>query len=147
MAKQRTKTMEEQLEEVKAQLAENQKELEAKKDELGAYSASKLHAEKPVQKLIPHPKGQAGKGKNSYVLWDAMQLTNNAARYQHLLVQKEVKYFQHFQGGWPVHAMLKQYVQNTNDKFNRDLRVEKAAEVPVFYPASCSGVESHSSSI
>jgi ribosome-interacting GTPase 1 len=39
MAKQRTKTMEEQLEEMKAQLAKNQQELEAKKDELGTYSA------------------------------------------------------------------------------------------------------------
>jgi glutamate/tyrosine decarboxylase-like PLP-dependent enzyme len=40
MAKQRTKTMEEQLEEMKAQLAKNQQELEAKKDELGTYSAA-----------------------------------------------------------------------------------------------------------
>ncbi|KAJ7699441.1 hypothetical protein B0H14DRAFT_3035796 [Mycena olivaceomarginata] len=44
------------------------------------------------------------------------------------LVQKEVTYFQLFQGGWPIHAILKQYLQNTTDKFNRDLRVEKAAE-------------------
>lgn len=43
-------------------------------------------------------------------------------------VQKEVTYFQLFQGGWPIHAILKQYLQNTTDKFNRDLRVEKAAE-------------------
>ncbi|KAJ7796915.1 hypothetical protein B0H14DRAFT_2913140, partial [Mycena olivaceomarginata] len=43
------------------------------------------------------------------------------------LVPKEVTYFQPFQGGWPIHAILKQYLQNTTDKFNRDLRVEKAA--------------------
>ncbi|KAJ7810489.1 hypothetical protein B0H14DRAFT_3151182 [Mycena olivaceomarginata] len=156
MAKQWTKTMEEQLEEMKAQLAKNQKELKAKKYEL---AKAKLCAEQPAMKLIPRSKGQAEKGKNGYVLWDAMQLTDHGARYQRLLrlvrafanaylptgktitnqekthidkliqlVQKEVTYFQLFQGGWPILTILKQYLQNTTDKFNRDLRVEKAAE-------------------
>ncbi|KAJ7813193.1 hypothetical protein B0H14DRAFT_3478226 [Mycena olivaceomarginata] len=134
MAKQRTKTMEEQLEEMKAQLAKNQQELEAKKDEL---AKAKLRAEQPTTK----------KGKNGYVLRDAMQLTDDGARYQRLLRlvrafanaylptgktianQEKTRIDKLIQlGGWPIHAILKQYLQNTTDKFNRDLRVEKAAE-------------------
>ncbi|KAJ6529818.1 hypothetical protein B0H19DRAFT_1193307 [Mycena capillaripes] len=45
-----------------------------------------------------------------------------------ILIQSEVKYFRRFQGGWPIRAMIKQYLQNTHDKHKRDLRLEREAE-------------------
>ncbi|KAF7334035.1 hypothetical protein MVEN_02309000 [Mycena venus] len=45
-----------------------------------------------------------------------------------ILIQKDVKYFRRFQGGWPMHAMIKQYLQNAHDKHKRDLRLEREAE-------------------
>ena len=80
------------------------RELKATKRKLGGYSPSRnfralivmfaaetktaLHAEKesrPRQKLIPHPKGQAGRS-GGYKLQRAMRLGGNKPRYNRLMV-------------------------------------------------------------
>jgi hypothetical protein len=43
-------------------------------------------------------------------------------------IQEELKYFRRFQGGWPVKAMIQQYLDNCTDKNTRDLRLEHEAE-------------------
>ncbi|KAJ7718607.1 hypothetical protein B0H14DRAFT_2643279 [Mycena olivaceomarginata] len=43
-------------------------------------------------------------------------------------IRKEVKYFQLFQGGWPIHAVIKQYLRNTGNRFRRDIQAERNAE-------------------
>ncbi|KAJ7124119.1 hypothetical protein C8R43DRAFT_1241007 [Mycena crocata] len=114
----------------------------------------------PSKKLIPRPKGQAGKGiTRGYTLRKAMRLQKNPTRYNRLsrivrfyanrflktaktikdqdpamlekviaVIKKDVKYFQRFQGGWPIRDFIKQYLVNLNGKFKRSLRDEQAAE-------------------
>ncbi|KAF8164489.1 hypothetical protein K438DRAFT_1775466 [Mycena galopus ATCC 62051] len=43
------------------------------------------------------------------------------------LIQKDVPYFKQFQGGWPIRAIIKQYLRNAGQKLRRDLREEPAA--------------------
>ena len=45
-----------------------------------------------------------------------------------LQLQKDVKYLQRFQGGWPIHAIVKQYLRNCNERLRRDVRLERVAE-------------------
>ncbi|KAF8209689.1 hypothetical protein K438DRAFT_1753340 [Mycena galopus ATCC 62051] len=42
-------------------------------------------------------------------------------------IQKDVPYFKQFQGGWPIRAIIKQYLRNAGQKLRRDLREEAAA--------------------
>ncbi|KAJ7706513.1 hypothetical protein B0H14DRAFT_3903313 [Mycena olivaceomarginata] len=58
------------------------------------------------RKLIPHPKGQA----------EGRRMKSN------------LKYFQRFQGGWPIRDFIKQHLRNSNDKFKCAVRQEKEAE-------------------
>ncbi|KAJ7690443.1 hypothetical protein B0H14DRAFT_3175815 [Mycena olivaceomarginata] len=43
------------------------------------------------------------------------------------LIMKDVPFFQRFQGGWPIRAMMKKYLQNSVNRLKRDLRVEREA--------------------
>ncbi|KAJ6484566.1 hypothetical protein DFH09DRAFT_1340000 [Mycena vulgaris] len=127
MPSRRKATLEEQLQVAQDQLRATEKKL---KDALAAQAV------KP-KKLIPRPKGQAGKG-SGYNLQHEMCLGNNKARYNRImrivryftqrfldttktisgqeksrlektikLIQKDVKYLQRFQGGWPIRDFIK----------------------------------------
>ncbi|KAJ6506579.1 hypothetical protein C8R45DRAFT_970012 [Mycena sanguinolenta] len=154
MAGNRKKSTAEQLEGLKAKYAAQEQQLQAQKEEL-----ARLKSKTAKLKLIPRPKGQAGRGKNGYNLQKEMKLQNDSARFQRIeritrayanwylptgktikeqdktkleklirLLQKGIKYFQRFQGGWPIYAIVKQYLRNCNEKLRRDLRLERAAE-------------------
>ncbi|KAJ6586306.1 hypothetical protein DFH09DRAFT_1075263 [Mycena vulgaris] len=175
-------TLKEQLQVAQDQLRATEKKL---KDALAAQAV------KP-KKLIPRPKGQAGKG-SGYNLQHEMRLGNNKARYNHIMVrhypaftsfqaenliqrvvryftqrfldttktisgqeksrlektiklvrlialskyytviystkiQKDVKYLQRFQGGWPIRDFIKQYLANNQDKYKHAIRQEREAE-------------------
>ncbi|KAJ7456341.1 hypothetical protein B0H11DRAFT_2321607 [Mycena galericulata] len=45
-----------------------------------------------------------------------------------VLIKKEFKYFQRFQGGWPIRDFIKQHLANNTDKFKRAVRQERDAE-------------------
>ncbi|KAJ6473863.1 hypothetical protein C8R45DRAFT_405552 [Mycena sanguinolenta] len=146
-------------------MAEDYADLKAKIDaqekqlELQRRKIEKMRAKNKKSKLIPCPKGQAGRGKNGYNLKQEMRLEKDAPRFQRIeryvrayanwylptgktiseqepakvdklikVLQQEVKYFQMFQGGWPIRAILKQYLRNAGDKLRRDLALERAAE-------------------
>ncbi|KAJ7028052.1 hypothetical protein C8F04DRAFT_1120363 [Mycena alexandri] len=111
-----------------------------------------------AKKLIPRPKGQAGKS-GGYKLSSAMRLDKNKSRYNRLMrivwycvnrflrtgttiknqeparlekviqiIMRENKYFQRFHGGWPIRDFIKQYLLNNSDKYKRATRQERAAE-------------------
>ncbi|KAJ6552482.1 hypothetical protein DFH09DRAFT_1319233 [Mycena vulgaris] len=148
MPSRRKATLEEQLQVAQDQLRATEKKL---KDALAAQAV------KP-KKLIPRPKGQAGKG-SGYNLQHEICLGNNKARYNHImrivryftqrfldttktisgqeksrlektikLIQKDVKYLQRFQGGWPIRDFIKQYLANNQDKYKHAIRQEREAE-------------------
>ncbi|KAJ6494484.1 hypothetical protein C8R45DRAFT_988239 [Mycena sanguinolenta] len=153
MAGNRKKSTAEQLEELKAKYAAQEQQLQVQKEEL-----AQLKSKTAKLKLIPRPKGQAGRGKNGYNLQKEMKLQNDSARFQRIeritrayanwysfhptikeqdktkleklirLLQKDIKYFQRFQGRWPIYAIVKQYLRNCNEKLRRDVRLERAAE-------------------
>ncbi|KAF7335775.1 hypothetical protein MVEN_02233400 [Mycena venus] len=145
----RALTLEEENALLRKKLAVSNNKLQA------ALAAGKSNA---VKKLIPQPKGQAGKG-GGYSLCTAMRLDKNKPRYNRLMrltryyanrylktgktiskqdpatlervmifIRKEIKYFQRFHGCWPIRAFIKQYLVNNNDKFRRALRQEREAE-------------------
>ncbi|KAF7345180.1 RTC4 domain-containing protein [Mycena sanguinolenta] len=154
MAGTRKKSTAEQLEELRAKYAAQEQQLQAQKEEL-----DRLKSKTAKLKLIPRPKGQAGRSKNGYNLQNEMKLRKNSVRFQRLeritraypnwylpagktikeqekskvekvikLLQKDVKYFRRFQGGWPIYAIIKQHLRNFNERLRRDLRLERAAE-------------------
>ncbi|KAJ7501694.1 hypothetical protein B0H11DRAFT_1992563 [Mycena galericulata] len=140
------------------QLAINQEQLKTATTQLAALTAAAARQSRPAQKLIPRPKGQAGKG-SGYNLQTEMRLGRKKSRYNRLMhvvryntnrflntnktirdqdksrlektiknIQKDFKYFQRFSGGWPIRAFIKQHLANTHDKYKRAVRQERAAE-------------------
>ncbi|KAJ6570551.1 hypothetical protein DFH09DRAFT_1362670 [Mycena vulgaris] len=147
MPARRKATLEEQLQVAQDQLRATEKKL---KDALAAQAV------KP-KKLMPRPKGQAGKG-SGYNLQREMGLARDKPRYNCLMhivryltnrflntgktikdqektrlektikhIQKEFPFFQRFQGGWPIRDLIKQYLANNTDKYKRSVRQEQAA--------------------
>lgn len=43
-------------------------------------------------------------------------------------IAKEARYFQRFEGRWPIYALLKQYLGNLQDKYKKTIRTEREAE-------------------
>ena len=100
MAGNRKKSTVEQLEELKAKYAAQEQQLQAQKEELGTrqarvcmllfawliVSTARLKSKTAKSKLIPRPKGQAGRGKNGYNLQKEMKLQNDPARFQRIEV-------------------------------------------------------------
>ncbi|KAF7368091.1 hypothetical protein MSAN_00875300 [Mycena sanguinolenta] len=154
MAGNRKKSMAEELEELKAKYKAQEKELEAerRKNEkmLEKKKKSKkiprpkgqagrgkngynLQKEMQLQKdaLRFHRLERIVRGyANSYLPTGKTITEQDPTKVAKLieLIQREVKYFQRFQGAWPIRAILKQYLRNAGDKLRRDLRLERAAE-------------------
>ncbi|KAF8171398.1 hypothetical protein K438DRAFT_2024063 [Mycena galopus ATCC 62051] len=146
MGSSRKKTLEEQLKELQNTVATQAKELVAKDTVIHT-----LQKKKTQQKLIPRPKGEPGQ-RDGYNLRNEMKLRKDglqrivrAYANWHLptgksisdqarpqldslvqLIQKDVPYFKQFQGGWPIRAIIKQYLRNAGQKLRRDLREEAA---------------------
>ncbi|KAJ6494474.1 hypothetical protein C8R45DRAFT_177227 [Mycena sanguinolenta] len=179
MARTKKKSMAEQFEELKAKYRAQEEQLDTQRRTIGACQrlsflsrpilcAEKMRAKNKKLKLIPRPKGQAGRGKNRYNLKQEMRLDKDASRFQRIerivrayanwylptgktiseqeptkvdqlikVLQQEVKYFRKFQGGWPIRAILKQYLRNAGDKLRRDLNQERAAEAEDEEDLSC----------
>ncbi|KAJ7131575.1 hypothetical protein C8R43DRAFT_957070 [Mycena crocata] len=118
-------SLEEQIAHLQAEVRQHKKELSKKDKEI---EDARKQSQRPSQKLIPRPKGQGGRTKNGYSLKLEMGLADDRVRYQRLSIQKELKFFQRFQGGWPIRELIKQYLRNAKDKHRRDLKQERAAE-------------------
>ncbi|KAJ6574381.1 hypothetical protein B0H19DRAFT_1371471 [Mycena capillaripes] len=96
------------------QLAEAQAALKAANKEKAKLAAALAKETTAKRKLIPRPKGQAGKG-SGYNLLEKMRLAQNKTRYNRLM-------------NIPIRAFLKQYLANNHDKHKRAVRQERAAE-------------------
>ncbi|KAJ7914187.1 hypothetical protein B0H13DRAFT_1873154 [Mycena leptocephala] len=136
-------TLAEQLEELRAQVQRQDAELKKKNQEL-----AEVRAKQPSKKkLIPRPQGQAGRSKNGYNLQAEMRLSGDSGCFQRLSrlvrsytneylptgktisqqekpkLEKTIKL-----GAWPIKVLIKQYLQNCQDKRRRDIRLEREAE-------------------
>ncbi|KAJ7811512.1 hypothetical protein B0H13DRAFT_1926692 [Mycena leptocephala] len=83
---------------IEERLVNTQKQLKAATAQLGmsptlrsALTAAAAKQSKPAQKLIPRPKGQAGKG-TGYNLQKEMRLGRNKSRYNRLMYKRAVKH-------------------------------------------------------
>ncbi|KAF8190940.1 hypothetical protein K438DRAFT_904425 [Mycena galopus ATCC 62051] len=118
----------------------------------------KLSSQTRKAKLIPRPKGQAGQRggyvlqdemrleddplrfrrllrivrayANWYLPTGKTILKQDKVKLDELiqLIQSNVKYFACFHGGWPIHAIIKQYLRNAGNKLRRDLALESDAD-------------------
>ncbi|KAJ7934027.1 hypothetical protein B0H13DRAFT_1855500 [Mycena leptocephala] len=110
------------------------------------------------KRLIPRPKGQAGRS-GGYNIQDAMGLSEDSARYNQLFrivkdytkrylsvfdtisdqdktrlektkvkIAKAALYFSKFQGLWPIHDIIASYLLGMQTRRRSDMRLEKEAE-------------------
>ncbi|KAJ7173921.1 hypothetical protein C8R43DRAFT_943564 [Mycena crocata] len=104
----------------------------AEKDKLLATLQNKINKDKR-QRLIPAPKGSAGRGVDNggYTLQTEMHLDDD--RYNRLLriirryVQKDVPFFQRYADGWPIRDMARVWLSNEQTRRRKDLEEELAA--------------------
>ncbi|KAJ7818053.1 hypothetical protein B0H13DRAFT_1922511 [Mycena leptocephala] len=158
MGPKRKLTLAEQLEELRAQVQRQDAELKKKNQELGMSRRNARHSigihrvltlcrqrksarrNPPSQSLFLALK-VSWQVKNGYNLQAEMQLSGDRSGFNDYrqqdkpklettikLIQHEFKYFQRFQGAWPIKALIKQYLQNCQDKRKRDVRLERDAE-------------------
>ncbi|KAJ7028858.1 hypothetical protein C8F04DRAFT_1398724 [Mycena alexandri] len=133
---------------------EKQKQMIAKLQE----QIARANAASKSKRLIPRPKGQAGRA-SGYNLQEEMLLSDDAARYnrlyrivkdqvhQYLQVNKTIShqdkillekaiiqigkvapYFKRFEGHWPAREMISGYLLNIKGRRQRDLNLEALAE-------------------
>ncbi|THG98892.1 hypothetical protein EW026_g3378 [Hermanssonia centrifuga] len=87
-------------------------------------------ADKPARRLIPVPDGEAGRRPpRGYNLQEAMGLGGKDKKYYRYLCIQEHAFFAHFEQGWPVYVILKQYYSNSAAASKQNEERDRAASV------------------